>query len=229
MASETRLKRAEIERKFIITAPYGTFGYPSGAGATVVLSTVNIRDTKSSDSSVDSQPKIDKIYRNRNYQHAERRFLNALEEQIKKLLHEDNEVNNNSIVIQATLVQNYSPCNNYKENSSGCADDILAFKKIIEEKGITFSLTTKFANFYLHQVEANKAGLKKLLRNGVDIELIQGEEDWEAFLSDETFVDLTNDEKRYLIDRAKSEKRLEREKEDEDIRKEIKTEADGKP
>ena len=73
---------------------------------------------------------------------------------------------------------------------------LLNLKKNIEKKGIIFSLKIKFANFYLHKVEVNKGGLKKLLKNGVyiDIELLEGEEDWKAFLSDKTFVDLTDDD-----------------------------------
>ena len=76
---------------------------------------------------------------------------------------------------------------------------ILKFKEGREKQGINFSLTIKFGNFYRHNVESNREGLRTLLRESVKLELLQGEDDWEAFLNDETFVNLTVDEYNELL------------------------------
>ena len=227
MATEAKLKLGEIEKKFIITARYGTTdgSYPS---ATVALSTIDIRYPKSSDSKHYSKPPIKKIYRN-GTNHAEVYFLQYLENTIKELLSNDKEVKNSSMVIEATLVQNYSPCNINRKCLSGCADEILKSKKKIEDKGIKFSLTVKFANFYKHYEKANTEGLAKLWRADVTLKLLRGEKEWQDFLSDTTFVDLTPAEHDSLLKRAKSDDRVNREIEDLEIfEKKISGEAQGK-
>ena len=117
------------------------------------------------------------------------------------------------------LVQNYSPCHK-------CVDEILGFKKT--EEDITFSLTVKFANFYHDDKQENIEGLKTLLQNGVSLELLQGKDEWEDFLSDTTFFRLDPAEYNVLLQRATSTQRVRREEADEKIYNRIKTEAQGK-
>jgi hypothetical protein len=227
-----KIGREDIE-KFIIQHMYGknARGWPRGIGAVIVLSTVEIYYTKRSTTSIrDCKLPIKAVYKNGEHpNHAEGYFLSNLKDEIKTLLaDEETQVDE----IKANLVQNYSPCNNYRSlprgGESGCADDILEFKKEMEEKGITISLTIKFANFYLHDDESNREGLRKLLRNGVELELLQGEYDWKKFLKDKTFVHLTNAEYTELFERATSKERKEREEDDVEIFKEITSKPKGK-
>ena len=217
-------KIGEVDiRKFIIKHKYGENheDWPSGKGATIVLSTVEIYSTKRSSTSIKDDKLTRKtVYKNGEHpNHAEGYFLRDLKDEIETLLaDEETKVTK----VQAKLVQNYSPCNNYSDdNKSGCADDILQFKESMRKKGINFSLTIKFATFYSHEVKSNREGLKKLLRNDVKLELLQGKDDWKEFLYDETFVNLK------LLRMATSEKRKEREKDDVEILNDIKSEASG--
>jgi hypothetical protein len=213
----------DVLEKFIITNQYGVPGdWPHGKGSTIVLSTVEIYYSTYFTKSIEPC-KTSQVYKNGGYQeHAERYFLDELAGRIKTLKEANHVKKVNKI--QAKLVQNYSPCNNYrtvvvagKSVVSGCADDILQFKEYMEQQGITFSLTIKFGTFYYHQKPPNKEGLKKLLRNGVKLELLQGKADWEAFLNDENFVELTDDEYTMLLERATSEERTNRETKDVEI------------
>ena len=215
--------KEEIKKNFIIKHKYGEngWGWPRGIGATIVLSTVEI-----STSNEDYKP-LTAVYKNGIHHHAEGYFLKDLYCKINTLLKDEKEIKVDEI--QANLVQNYSPCNNYRSGGkSGCADEILTFKRDMEKKGITISLTIKFANFYLHKDKSNGQGLKKLLQNDVQLELLQGEDDWKAFLNDEIFVNLTVDEYNELLERATSEEREKREKDDVKILNEIKSDVSGK-
>jgi hypothetical protein len=228
--------KEEIKKNFIIKHKYGenAWGWPRGKGATIVLSTVKIYYTKrSTTSNRDCKLTIKAVYKNGKHpNHAEGYFLGDLKDEIETLLaDEETKVTK----MQAKLVQNYSPCNNYRSlppgGESGCADDILKFKRDMEQQDITFSLTIKFANFYLHDDESNREGLRKLLRNGVELELLQGEYDWKKFLKDKTFVHLTNGsnaEYTELFERATSKERKEREEDDVKIFKEITSKPKGK-
>ncbi len=213
-----KIGREDIE-KFIIQHMYGENhdDWPSGIGATIVLSTVEIYSTKRSSTSI----KDDKLTRKTVYKngkrpnHAEGYFLGDLKDEIETLLaDEETKVTK----IQAKLVQNYSPCSN-------CADKIVA---AVEKQNINVSLTIKFANFYRHQGISNKTGLKKLLRKDVKLELLRGEKNWKEFLNDETFVNLTQDEYNELLERATSQEREEREEEDVKILNQIISEVSGK-
>ena len=200
--------------KFIVKYSYGK-NAPEWPRTTIVLSTVDIYYTKSSRASnKEHRLLMINIYRN-GWLHAENYFLTDLREEIDTLL-KDTKI----YKIQAGIVQNYSPCNNYS-GSSGCADDILKFKEDMENRDINFSLTIKFANFYRHYLLSNRAGLQKLLKNNVNLKVFQGKEDWKAFLNDENFVHLTNDDKTELLKRATSEERVKREKIDKKILKDI--------
>ena len=222
--SVERIEKKDVE-KFIIEYPYGVNGraWPRGIGAVIVLSTVEIYYTKHSPTSIKNckLPKIMAVYKNGEHpNHAERYFLIDLEDEINTL-QKDKEVKVNKI--QAKLVQNYSPCNNYSDDGkSGCADDILEFIEDMEQKDVIFSLTIKFANFYKHTTESNREGLEKLLRNvDIELELLQGKDDWEAFLNNTNFVNLTKPERTELLERATSEERTNRETKDVEILEEI--------
>ena len=206
----------EDVQKFIIIYKYGEKGWlwPSGKGATIVLSTVKIYYTKRSSTPLT----IKAVYRNDDSSHAEGYFLSGLEKEMNTLL-EDEETA--VTTIQANLVQNYSPCKN-------CADKILQFKNDKENQGITVSLTIKFANFYRHKLDSNKEGLRELWRNDVKLELLKGEDDWKAFLNDRTIVNLTVRKNKQLLERATSKERKEREKDDVKIFNKITSEASGK-
>jgi hypothetical protein len=214
-----RIEKKDV-KKFIIKHSYGekAWCWPRGIGGTIVLSTVEIYCTTSFE---DYTRTMMAVYKNGVHpNHAEGYFIKDLRDKINTLL-KDKATKVNKI--QAKLVQNYSPCNNYSDDhNSGCADDILKFIKDMEQKDIIFSLTIKFANFYLHTTESNREGLKKLLRNvDIELKLLQGEDDWEAFLNDENFVELTNDEYKELLERATSEERTNRETKDVEILDEI--------
>ena len=214
MAKRGKRKKIDFE-KFIIESPYGTCGvYPYGVGATIVLSSVTI-EFKKHPKNTNSQSYHD-IYTNTKHKHAERRFLDDLRQTIDDLPAESTIAK-----IEVNLVQNYSPCNVADDERAYCADKILKFKNDMEQKKISFSLTIKFANFYLHYKKWNNEGLQKLVENNVTLEVFQGEDDWKAFLNNENFVDLTNDEKTELLKRATSDKREEREKVDKKILEDI--------
>ena len=213
-----RIGRRDI-KKFIIQHAYGTNpeDWPSGTEATIVLSTVTICYTQLSPAEVSQDCKltINSIYKNREHpDHAEGLFLSDLRQQIGKL-----EVKE----IQVNLVQNYSPCNNYKqERKSGCADDILSFKDDMSKQKIKFSLTITFANFYKHKDPANREGLINLLQSGIKLKLLRDKDKWEVFLRDGTFVtDLADREYDKLLKDATSAERKIRETDDRKIIQEL--------
>ena len=98
--------------------------------------------------SVNELRKIKNIYRNEEHQnHAERYFLSDLKQEID--LQQDDEVEIENI--EATLVQNYPPPpprNNYSDNHlSGCADDIVKFKKEYRKEGHHIFFENKVCKF----------------------------------------------------------------------------------
>ena len=206
-------------KKFIVKYSYGENArrWPKAA---IVLSTVDIHYTElfspsNKDHTLVTLPMID-VYRSTG-QHAEGNFLSDLRKQIDTLLRDKKA---SKICVEAYLVQNYSPCNNYNGNS-GCADDILEFKEDMENREISFSLTIKFANFYLHKNKWNSEGLQKLVKENVTLKVFQGEDDWKAFLNNDNFVTLTTNDKKELLERATSKERVKREEDDEEILKDI--------
>ena len=207
MAEFQKIGKKDI-KKFIVVYKYGEHGYrwPQGIGGTVVLSTVKIHYTRSSSNhSVPQQCTIttQSVYENeRHPNHAERRFLDDLTEEIDRLTAAESKVHK----VEAKLVQNYSPCNS-------CADRILQF----QTDDMDFFLTIKFANFYKHREQANETGLKSLLQNNITLVLLQGEVEWKEFLNDEAFVDLTDQERKEMLVKAFSDERKERESLDREI------------
>ena len=204
------IEKDDIE-KFIVTLKHGHSGWPRGRGATIVLSRVTIH---CDESPVRLPERIHKNTDENN--HAEKRFFNYLKNEINRLQN-DEEVEINKI--EVILVQNYSPCHK-------CVDEeILEFKKTHSK---TFFLTVKFANIYGHYISKNIEGLKILLRNHVSLELLQGEGEWKSFLRDTTFVRLDEDEYNELLERATSDERVYREKEDKKMLAGIKSDAQSK-
>ena len=185
-------------KKFIILNQYHQRGWPTGQGSVILLSKVKIYYTKSRKELLPNR-----IYRHRGGNiHPERDFLKELRHEIERE-HAGHQIEK----IDAELIQNLSPCSN-------CADAFVKFKNERREReGIKFSLEIKFANFYRHWDKPRRNGLKMLLENGVALKLLQGEDDWKAFLNDSTFVKLTEHEKTKLLDDAKSEDRKKNEKE----------------
>ena len=103
--------------------------------------------------SVNEMRKVKNIYRNGEHQnHAERYFLSDLKQEIDLQLDDEVEIEN----IEATLVQNYPPPpppppptrNNYSDNHlSGCADDIVKFKKEYRKEGQHIFFENKVCKF----------------------------------------------------------------------------------
>ena len=186
-------------KKFIMTNQYYQPGWPIGKGSVILLSKVKIYYTKSRKELLPNR-----IYRHRGGNiHPERYFLEKLRREIEQREHAAHQIEK----IHADLIQNLSPCSN-------CADAFVKFKNDRREReGIKFSLKIEFANFYRHWEKPHRNGLKMLLENGVALKLLQGEDDWKAFLNDSTFVKLTEHEKTELLDDAKSEDRKKNEKE----------------
>ncbi len=186
-------------KKFIILNQYHQRGWPTGQGSVILLSKVKIYYTKSRKELLPNR-----IYRHRGGNiHPERDFLKELRREIERREHAGHQIEK----IHADLIQNLSPCSN-------CADAFVKFKNDRREReGIKFSLKIKFANIYCHWDNQQTNGLNMLLENGVALKLLQGEDDWKAFLNDTTFVELTEHEKTELLDDAKSEDRKENEKE----------------
>ncbi len=183
-------------KKFIILNQYHRPGWPIGKGSVILLSKVKIYYTKSRKELLPNR-----IYRHRGGNiHSERDFLEELRREIERREHAGHQIEK----IHADLIQNLSPCSN-------CADAFVKFKNDRRER-IKFSLKIEFANFYRHWEELHRNGLKMLLENGVALKLLQGEDDWKAFLNDTTFVELTEHEKTKLLDDAKSEDRKKNEK-----------------
>ena len=177
-----------------------------------MLSTATIYYTKLSSTSVPKDYILTskRLYKNKDdLDHAEGLFLADLKREIDDL----KEVKE----IQVRLVQNYSPCNNCKQGEpSGCADDILRFKKHMSERDIHFSLTIAFAEIDedKEKEDANRTGLINLLQSGIELKLLKGEDKRQNFLSDKTFKDLTDAKFKELFETAISYEREKKEMHD---------------
>ena len=211
---------SHVVAKFIIKKPYGTKGncYPTG---TIVFSTAIIRYSKGTEIiSKTSQ----RVYRNGAHKnHAEKKFIKVLDDEIDEL--QQSEVSVNEIIVN--LVQNYSPCR------SICVKKIIDFKTKMEAQNIESSWTIKFANFYKIYYKRGKEkwkgsseifGLVDLLENGVTLQLLGGEQDWEEFLN--KYVDPIV--KTRGLQLARSSGRKQREKHDTEIFAYINTRVSGK-
>lgn len=210
--AENRPYPDEIRQKFIITARYGKPGFPSGMGATLVICRVSCI-------SFDGVAWTNIfIHRNTHDKHAETLVIEKLEE-----------MGRNAKEINIELIQNYSPCNNYERDVNnvlyGCATDIVDYKNKMEKQGKTIDIKITFANFYKvvkcgGGSQKNIEGLRLLQNNGVELRLLQGEQEWRKFLEDDNLVNLPDDNRKtlsVLLEMATSSERKAREEEDREI------------
>ena len=209
-------KKITIEdvEKFINLFQYGERGWSK---RTIVLSTVKTVDDAGTESLwyervyrnttcdteecllLDSQKEIPKNITVKYC--AEKSFLTDFEEEISKKNHSNKK-------FKAYLYQNYSPCGE-------CASKI---KKFIKDFDISFKI--EFANIY--KDKENKKSLSKLYQtDGIDLHLIQGENDWKNFLELSFLDKLTEAEKVQLSNRTKEEKRKKNEERGKEIFEEI--------
>ena len=242
---DQRPKKNELDKKFVIEEIYGTIGtYPSG---TLVLAKVFITyipatqvpsslessasrslsleetfsnlclqdsprsSTPSSPVSTDEESRYIWIFRNEYKTHAEIKFLRRLELEVQRLEQKGNKVTK----INVELIQNYAPC-------YVCADELIKFK----EKEV--SIKVIFANYYywIGRSYTKEYGWKNLLKlkemhdKGIDLQLLQGKESWKSLFGDSHLVNLEDEEKEELLQKATSEKRQWREEYDRNLRDE---------
>ena len=244
--TENRAKKDEISEMFIITKKYGKKGaYPHktlifckanfASSETVSkhssdplqVLTERMQETSLKDSSDSSDPsdsidlsnnsdekvpgKFKGTFRNKDG-HAESRCLQQLKDMGSK-----------AKKIDVELIQSYAPCHE-------CADKIIKYKKEMEEEGKEVSIKVEFANYYYWIGEKktneygwkNLDGLRKMAEKGIDLQLIQGKESWETLFGDHELVDLTEEDKNQLREKADSDERKERENIDRNLREEKK-------
>ena len=244
---DQRPKKNELDKKFLIEEMYGTIGaYPGGIGATLVLAHVFITytpatqvpsslessasrsqsleetfsklylqdspysSTTSSPVSTDEESRYIWIFRNDSL-HAEIKLLRRLKLEVQQLQQEGNKVTK----INVELIQNYAPCHE-------CADELIKFK---EKEG---PIKVIFANYYywIGRSYTKEYGWKNLLKlkemhdKGIDLQLLQGKESWKSLFGDSHLVNLEDEEKEELLQKATSEKRQWREEYDRNLRDE---------
>ena len=103
-----------------------------------------------------------------------------------------------------------------------CADELIKFK----EKEV--SIKVIFANYYywIGRSYTKEYGWKNLLKlkemhdKGIDLQLLQGKESWKSLFGDSHLVNLEDEEKEELLQKATSEKRQWREEYDRNLRNE---------
>ena len=241
---DQRPKKNELDKKFVIEEMYGTIGaYPGGIGATLVLAHVfityipatqvpsslessasrsqSLEETFSNlclqDSPCSSTPSFPVstelsrctwIFRNEFKSHAEIKLLRRLEQE-----------GNKETKINVELIQKYAPCHE-------CADELIKFKETMEREGKEVSIKVIFANYYywIGRSYTKVYGWKNLLKlkemhdKGIDLQLLQGKESWENLFGDSHLVNLEDEEKEELLQKATSEKRQKREEYDRNLR-----------
>ena len=155
------------------------------------------------------------IFRN-DLLHAEIKLLRRLELEVQRLEQEGNKVK-----INVELISNYAPCHE-------CADELIKFKETMEREGKEVSIKVIFANYYywIGRSYTKVYGWKNLLKlkemhdKGIDLQLLQGKESWENLFGDSHLVNLEDEEKEELLQKATSEKRQRREEYDRNLRDE---------
>ena len=242
---DQRPKKNELDKKFVIEEMYGAKGaYPSGTlvlakvfityipatqvpsslestasrslSLEEIFSNLHLQDsprssTPSSPVSTDEESRYIWIFRNEYKTHAEIKFLRRLELEVQQLEQKGNKVTK----INVELIQNYAPCHE-------CADELIKFK---EKEG---PIKVIFANYYywIRRSYTKEYGWKNLLKlkemhdKGIDLQLLQGKESWETLFGDSHLVNLEDEEKEELLQKATSEKRQRREEYDRNLRDE---------
>ena len=138
------------------------------------------------------------IFRNEFKSHAEIKFLRLLELEVQRLEQEGNKITKTNV----ELISNYAPCHE-------CADELIKFK----EKEV--SIKVIFANYYYwigrHRTDVkgwtNLLKLKEMHDKGIDLQLLRGKESWETLFEDSDLVNIEDEEKEELLQKATSEKR----------------------
>ena len=114
-------------KKFIIESAYNTVGvYPSGIGAAIVLCTVSIdyKERPNDTNSHNKSKSYNRVYKNKDHKnHAKGNFLHDLIKEINKL------PKGSVAKITASLVQNYSPCNNRRDGNQDARITLLDLKR----------------------------------------------------------------------------------------------------
>ena len=224
--------------------------YPGGSGATVVLAQVVITYTpatqvpSSLESSASRSQSLEETFSNLYLQdspcsstpsfpvstdesryiwifrndllHAEIKLLRRLELEVQRLEQEGNKVK-----INVELISNYAPCHE-------CADELIKFKETMEREGKEGAIKVIFANYYywIGRSYTKEYGWKNLLKlkemhdKGIDLQLLQGKESWKSLFGDSHLVNLEDEEKEELLQKATSEKRQRREEHDRNLRDE---------
>ena len=157
------------------------------------------------------------IFRNEFKSHAEIKLLRRLELEVQRLEQEGNK----ETKINVELISNYAPCHE-------CADQLIKFKETMEREGKEVSIKVIFANYYywIGRSYTKEYGWKNLLKlkemhdKGIDLQLLQGKESWKSLFGDSHLVNLEDEEKEELLQKATSEKRQWREEYDRNLRDE---------
>lgn len=155
------------------------------------------------------------ILRNDRYSHAEISYLRGLEREVQRLEREGGKVTK----INVELIQNYAPCHE-------CADEMISFKETMERERKEVSIRVIFANYYYwigrHRTDVkgwkNLLKLKEMHGKDIDLQLLQGKEQWETLFKDSDLVNLKDKEREELLQKATSEKRQKREEYDRKLR-----------
>lgn len=205
-------QKDEISRKFIIDKKYGTTGgvYPP---ETLVLCRASFPSSASESSDFqDVAGNFNNlrlqgwIFRNGKNGHAEELCLQRLRQR-------DSQAQR----IEVELIQSYAPCHN-------CADKIIEYKKEKETEGKTVAITITFANYYRwigrgtdENGVKNLRKLKEMTESDIDLLLLQGRNSWKNLFEDDELVNLNDNDQTWLLQKATSPARINREGYDNDL------------
>ena len=158
---------------------------------------------------VDNTPQIE---------HAEITMIRQIEEHIQG----DSEVNHISLKVYSS----YSPCNS--DGSAGaeayCADALYRFQSDLKKKSIKCEIEIRFSSFYMahdatsESCSRNRNGLIMLIRNRIQLEVFNGEQNWKEFLRD---IGKQGDELNRWVELTRVEERITREQNDVSIRDDL--------
>ena len=191
MAQATKIIGTRGIGKLITKLPCYEPGWPIEKGSIILLNKIKMFDSKLRNEGL---PNTFFTHRKGNI-HRERDFLKELTGKIQC----------RKLQVEKIKAQNYS-------TYSKCADALLIIKDARRDGDIGFSLKIEFANIYRLWEKWNRNSLKMLVKNGVALGSIQGEDDWKAFLNDERFVELTDREKPKLLESAELSARMNNER-----------------
>lgn len=198
----------EISKKFIIDKKYGTTAGKPYPPETLVLCKVSFVTSDSEDVAENFNNLGLKgwIFRNEINGHAEKLCLQRLRQR-------DSQARR----IKVELIQSYAPCHD-------CADKIITYKKEMEKEGKEVSIKITFANYYRwigpytdENGVKNLRKLKEMTESDIDLHLLQGRNSWKNLFEDDELVNLKDDDKTRLLEKATSPARINREGYDNDL------------